>query len=435
MVFNIQGKFRDKINRTRVRKINEIEELSINKKDETVIKTENHELKTNNTPNQGKNYTKTNIKKEIKVIKPRTTNKKNSDAIKKIPEKEKLEQKIIKKIDKLLIKEKIILEEIESELFVIKNMTNDRESLEEINQIKNRIKLLQEKINKLKRQYQVLYEDNYYDDIVDLKQADLIDDIDNYKKLVDKEEIKLLTESYQELQSFIEIKDTIEEVEKYNNALEEKVISKKKQFEIRDQDFNEVKYQLIKQELEKSHLTNKIEEENERLEKLIKEVSKITSYEKNQTKIDGIGDYISNGLKFLGASLLSPLFTPLKIVYLKNMVQQSLNNIRVVNTKKIIYQASDYLDEIRNSLDNISHIKKNIDSSITDIHNLKEIFNQEFQQNLNIFPEYLKVYNNINKMYESLLESKARTLMIEYKMEKNKQLNEETLKKVRKLNG
>lgn len=110
-----------------------------------------------------------------------------------------------------------------------------------------------------------------------------------------------------------------------------------------------------------------------------------------------------------------------------------IKNIHYDKNEKIVYNVQNYLTEINDKLYDINNLDNNIDCTLYDLKKLKNEFKEYFfKYNLE---EYEVTYNKIKKIEEDIYSSKKKISIIRTNLIKNKEINSEALKKVRKLNN
>ena len=101
--------------------------------------------------------------------------------------------------------------------------------------------------------------------------------------------------------------------------------------------------------------------------------------------------------------------------------------------EKIIYSAKDFESEINNKIYNIDSVGQNIKLALAEVRKLKSEFKEEYlSYNLT---EYDKAYKKIETIEKSIINSQEKLDIMKEKLYKNKELNKNTLKKVRELNS
>ena len=152
--------------------------------------------------------------KTPKFIKNTTQYKENNNQL------EELKHKILSKIKTDFNKKLAELEVLESELNEIKEKNQNELELEKVKKLKDEINSIIKKINAIIDEYNI-YRRNYnLEDIVDLPDAYLVDDIIEYKHLVENDtQNKELVKDYKLLKEFQFLYNKLEEIKTTTNNL------------------------------------------------------------------------------------------------------------------------------------------------------------------------------------------------------------------------
>ena len=358
-------------------------------------------------------------------------NKNKEDIIKE------LEVKIIKKIKNRLDTSICELDVLESEVYLL-SQDNDKElELDKVKVIRNKIKEIEKKIEYIKEQYNILKNNYYFEDITLLDDSILIDDIINYKYMVnDLDDIYNLNCGYKLLDEYMGLYDKLSDVE---NLKDELVIVNNKlvyDYSKRDEKYNKIKDDIIKIDEVNNNINYEIGKQNDYMKNLLSKINIINRNEYNKYKINGIGKMISNSLKYIGLLLMSPFagFIPsiaINTIATKKMIGNIRKNMKIENVKYIEYSAIDYDRDIKNKLDDINYVNYVVDDALNDVKNLKNDFMIQYNSNIN---GYESTLDKIEEIERSIVNNKKRLSIIKNKMDINRKINKDKLIKVKKLN-
>ncbi len=350
--------------------------------------------------------------------------------------KDELGIKIIKKIRGKLDNNINELDVLESELYFF-GKDNDRElELKKIQEIKNRIEDIINKIDSIKREYNIL-KDNYLDDIIDLDDKLLVDDIIDYKYLLDNiNDNERLVKDYKLLDEYKNLCDKLDEIDSITEDIvrrnEDKVID----YINIDKRYKAICEDTIKLDDIDKNVSYEIECQNKYLDELIKKVSKIDRKEYTIYKMKGLGDLISNSLKYMGLMMVSPFlgFLPsiaASTIATKNMIKNIRNNMELEEIKKVSYEAINYNSDINNKLNDINYAYYVIDDVLSEISRLKRDFLVQYNSSIK---GYDNILNNINKIENKIINNRMKVDIIKKRMLVSKKINDDKMVRVKKLN-
>lgn len=350
-----------------------------------------------------------------------------------------LQKEIIDLIKKKLIKNINDLEILQSELFLLKELTADdiyfkkcQEDIKEIKRLLSKVKVLKEKYDYLKDnvdfEYMLEYEDDLLvDKILELKSICFSDDIrytiDNYKIL---EEYKFLYLKIDKLQD-----DTIKYEEYKNNKAEE--------LKERDIEFDKLKNDIYDVDRENDRYNSFVLEQELFLKKLENKISHIDSREEVTYRLKGFNQLLGNSFKYLGLLLLSPLKGLIpgiatQALITRNMVSNLYKNLELEENRKMVYEAIDYSNLLNNAISNLDDTSSLIDATLSDIISLKEKYKKDFCKYEHSVSGYKDAIKKINKMENAILGSKIKIANLQAKMKEKERKNSNKLKIVKKLN-
>lgn len=356
---------------------------------------------------------KVNIKKEIRKTKTEIT--------------------ILKEVDKFIKTSINNLDEINSEIEVIKtDLKQNNKSTEELEIKYNELK---KKISKLKKQYDVIKEKYDLSDFSIIESIRIIDSIDNYKSLASLNEIEMMVRvcknEINKIDNITVIKD---ESKKVGTTIEEK---KQKEANIKIK-FNKNKDKINAIKTIEGNLANELKEQ----QKIIDDMYyKASFYEKNiSKKIEFVGHrkILSSLFRIAGGILTIPLTgTQIFGVALgSTMINKGLKEMNKSLEKRekmiINYKYEDISNQIANVKETVEYTNLILTDSLNEIKKLKNNFNETFKNFEYILPDYSDTLEKINALEQKLLEQQFRIEKMDKKLEQEKEINKQKLKKVGK---
>ena len=180
-----------------------------------------------------------------------------------------------------------------------------------------------------------------------------------------------------------------------------------------------------------------IEKNNNYLEELSKKVDKISERKYVESKLKGMNGFLTSSLRYIWLLSLTPLRGILpgigaRTVATRKLLHNMLKNMHYEKQEKIIYSLGNYESEINNKIYDIDSLNYNIDLALEDVQKLKKEFKDYFLSYS--FKEYDKAYKKIELIEKNIIDNKNKVYLIKEKLIKSKELNRNTLTKVKKLN-
>lgn len=395
----------------------------------------------NNRNNKGKLQevsSDKNVGKKIeKKRKPRTSLIVKEDVRDKEELKQELAVRIIKKIKSRLDDNLNELEVLESQLYFL-NKDNSRElELAKVILIKKKIDEINKKIEKIRGQYEILKNNYYLEDVVEIDDKFLVDDIIKFRELVDSiDENREFVKEYKLLDEYRDLYEKLEEVSDIKERLvqenEEKIIN----YSDRDSNYVAICREVVEVDDIKKNVEEEIDRQNEYLNDLMKKVNKIDENEYVSYRFKGLGELIGSSLKYLGLMMMSPLagFLPniaVNTISAREMVRNIRKNMRLEEIKKVSYTAFNFNNEINRKLDDIDYIYYVIDDTISEVSRLKSDFLAQYNGNMIGYSDTL---NKINELERMMGNNRKKVDIIRKYMLKGKKINKDKMIKVRKMN-
>lgn len=350
-----------------------------------------------------------------------------------------LQRDIISSIKKRLLKTSNELEMLNSEFYILKEITNDDVYLAECQEKIKETKKLLSKIKSLKEKYDYLKNNADFDNLINLEDGSLVDKIIELKNISTNDETKVTIDNYKILEEYkslyLKIDLLEEDVLKYNKYKEEKELELKK----RDIDFGKLKNETYNKIYEQRRYDNFVEEQNMILKNLNEKLMKIDSREIVTYKLNGFNQLIGNSFKYLGLLMASPLkgiFPGIatQTIVTRNIINNLYNNLEWEQEKKIVYETIDFASSINTAINDLEHTLNLVNLSINDIKRLKEKYINDFSKYSSSSIEYNEVIKKINKIENSLLNNKIKIQLIHEGMKEKEKENDKKMKMVKKLN-
>lgn len=356
-----------------------------------------------------------------------------------------LNSKSISLENKIILKFKKILEEMDNNFFNVKSeayltnkYSNDEDLLKEAVIIEQKIQILIDRLNEIKKQYKIIDEEKFIEDPSILDDSLLIDDIYKYRDIINNCEQNSIPEKLKLLDEYCNLFINLEKLE--NKIINIKNIRKDRVDELskRDKKFNNTKIKMNHLDEISENCNSIINKHNKYLEEISNKVKKIDEQKFISYKLKGFNELLSSSLKYLGLLSLSPFRGLIpsiaeKTIATRKLISVMLKNISYEKNEKIVYSVHNYISEIDNKIYDINNVNKNIDNAFYDIQQLKNEFKDYyFKYHLK---EYVEVYKKIEKLEEDIIKNKKRIANIRNTLIKNKDENKVVLKKIRKLNN
>lgn len=344
---------------------------------------------------------------------------------------------ITKKIREGFDEELDELEVLESELWLLNQQHNSEVELERVREIKKKINDLIDKLNLIIKQYNLYAESYYMDNVIGLDDNVLLDDIIDYRTLLDSfegeqafiDEVKALDEFKALYDSLVEIKADTEKLQEEN---EEKI----EEYDIRDKKYDSIKLEMIsaldigkKNDLEVSR-------QNEYIKRLMEDIEKIDRHEYVTSHLRGVGALLSSSLRYMRALVMSPLsgMIPgigMQALVARRMIANAYRHLHFEDINHVYYEAIDYDSELNHHLLSVIYVEDMVDGAIKDVSRLREEFMSIYDRRI---PGYEDTLKKIGEIEKNLVRSQNRVLLAKKNLKRSKKINENKLVRVRKLN-
>lgn len=401
------------------------------------------------------NYNKQNYNskeiKETKIIDRKNTGKYNKNVIENSIIKmdndgskdykiQNLQIEIINLIKKRLVKTINELEILQSELYVLKEVTGEDIYLNDCTEKIKEVKKLLSKIKNLKEKYDYLKNNIDFDSLLETSNDSLVDKIIELKDLCSSEDIKNTIQNYKILEEYKYLYLKIDKLEEEVIKFDEYKKNKEEELKNRDIDFEKFKNEFYDKELEQGRYNNFIKEQENFLQNLNEKILNISSKEVVNYRIKGFNQLLGNSFKYLGLLLASPLkglfpSIAMQTVATRNVIHNLYNNLEWEEERKIVYEAIDFSLSIHTAIDEFDKTLNLIGVTLNDIKNLKSRYMEKFAKYEHSFSNYSEIIKKINKMENAILNNKIKIELMKEKMYEKEKENDSKIKRVKKLNS
>jgi len=246
-----------------------------------------------------------------------------------------------------------------------------------------------------------------------------------------------LNDEYENIKEYIYLTEQIDKVNDKCIELDEKKTKELERLNISDEEFRQLGVRIIKEDETTELIKKMILEQTNEIETLENDIDKIEEKYETIYNYDLFEKLISLELKYLALLSLSPFYNTLPFIALaasttKDMIN-ALTNTKLIRTEeKISYYAKDYTKNIEEICYKVNNLEKMLNESLYSINNIKE----EFSNNPDLVnnPKYEELLPKIEKLEDILKENISKVEIHKVKLNKNKNINEEKMKKVLELN-
>jgi len=330
------------------------------------------------------------------------------------------------------------LNELVLETKYLSNKTQDEVEIDELIKIEKQFNELIEQIEKIKFEINSLTDSATFKNIHKLNNIELINLIDKYKNTYQKTDIlnQLDKLEHSELYSNIVKKLIIFETEQ--NYLENTLNDKKKKYSIRDQEFEEWKDNYFDIEKVIEPISDMINESEKQLIEIEEKVNKaVTVTEVIETKIRSSLGIVSKTLLIMSLlkknanknTKISPILQTAIALDLIDKIIKPKKEIEKHYKTDIV----DYKNTIISALNDVKSIDSIIDTSLNSINNLKTTFQKEFSDYQNYIPEYLEFLDKLNKLEKEMISKKDNIQKISTNLDIQYNKNKQKVKKYENL--
>lgn len=343
-------------------------------------------------------------------------------------------------IDKIKEQFENYLDEVDvlaSELFLIRDKQENEVELAKVLELKKRINELIERLNTVIEQYNLYKRNNYIDGVIGIEDSSIVDDMIEYRELLDNEvDKKKFTSQYKALDEFNSLYLALQRVREDTIVLQEDNQDKIFDYQDRDKKYKAIKDGLVDEVKILNDCNEEIKKQDDYFKKLMSKVGEINQVEYTTYELRGINQFLGNGLRYVGLMMLSPLsgFLPsigIQTLLTRRMVQNTYRGIHLEEKNHIRYEAIDYEKDIFSKLTDIRYTSYLIEDTLSHVEKLKSDFLMQYSSDI---PHYEETLQKILKIENLILHQQNKVDIIQKRLLKGKKLNNEKMMKVKRLN-
>lgn len=268
------------------------------------------------------------------------------------------------------------LEILQSELYLLSEVNGEDKTLNECREALATVKDMFYKVDALKKKYDFL-KDNYdFEYMLEIDDKELIDNIILLKDKFSNNEVKATLADYKLLDVYKYLYLKIDKFEEDTVGFEEEKERNLQKLKERNIDFDRLKRNVYNISRMDEEYKRFIDRQSDYLERLNKDISKINEKEVYSYKLNGFNALLFNSFKHVGLLMLSPLKGVIPAIstetlIIKNVVANLYNNLEWEESRKIVYEAIDYSNEINRAINDLDYTSNIVDSTLDDIVKLK----------------------------------------------------------------
>lgn len=329
------------------------------------------------------------------------------------------------------------LEVLESELWLLNQQHDSELELEKVREIKKKINDLIDKINEIIVQYNLYAKSYYMDNVIGLDDNVLLDDIIDYRTLLDSfEGEKDFINEVQALDEFRSLYDNLVEIKGETEKLQEANEEKIEEYDIRDKKYDSIKLDLIAA-LDVGKRTDlEVDRQNEYIKRLMEDIDNIDRHEYVTSHLRGFGALLSSGFRYMRALMMSPLSGMLpgigmQALVARRMIANAYRNLHYEEVNHIYYEAINYDSELNHHLTDVKYVEDMVDGALKDVGRLRDEFMKIYDRNIPGYEDTLKKMAEIEK---NLVRSQNRVFLVRKNLKRSKKINENKMMRVRQLN-
>ena len=375
-------------------------------------------------------------KKNVKLTKSNKKEISKSENItSKENEKDIIEIKIVKKQKKEIKKKKNELEIIDTNIYILNKITDDEYDKEKLEEEQIKIKEMLNKITSIEEQLKIYTDDKVIDDNLMLDNKDLIDEISNYKQIINN--TISFKKEYSKIEEYLIIVEQIDNINDRCIELDKKKKEQLYKLNISEEEIENIEKKLVLEDENINEIEEKINESKNIINNLDDKVEEIESETKIIHNYDKLEKLISLELKYLMLMGLSPLKGAIPYIAIsakatKDAIDILRSGSLVSTSQKTEYFAKDYQDIINDSYYKLEEINTDLNSSLSSISNIKEKLNIEIIEN---HPKASQLLDKINRVEEMIKDNLSKVEIYKSKMNLYKEKNYKKLQKVHDLNS
>ena len=351
--------------------------------------------------------------------------------------KEIIEVVVFEELDTMLSKDYNSLKELNLEVEVLNDIDKDNALTKEAKNLEDEFIHLFNRLKELFKKYDNIYKDLDYCKLKKIDTEYIKYLINDYSSFLDKYTLKKII-SPAILEEYIDIINTLINLDKKKNNLEEKIEEKKEKHNIDNIAFSKMKNEYVKLETinDNVSLKNKdIEKELKKINDLIKNSESIKETVEYKKKLSFSLNKVIKGNILLSVSNMFPPTKKGNILRIGFMIM-GINNLKNVIKEQEVkeiknhYDVIDYSKKIENNIYNINDLVENIDDACKNIDEIRKKIKNEFKHYIDKIDDVKDLLININKLEKELNIKKE--IALNYNNEFQKTLNENN-EKVKKL--
>lgn len=375
-------------------------------------------------------------KKNVKLTKSNKKEISKSENItSKENEKDIIEIKIVEKLKKEIKEKKNELEIIDTNIYILNKITDDEYDKEKLEEEQIQIKEMLNKITSIEEQLKIYTDDKVIDDNLMLDNKDLIDEISNYKQIINN--TISFKKEYSKIEEYLIIVEQIDNINDRCIELDKKKKEQLYKLNISEEEIENVEKKLVLEDENINEIEEKINESKNIINNLDDKVEEIESETKIIHNYDKLEKLISLELKYLMLMGLSPLKGAIPYIAIsakatKDAIDILRSGSLVSTSQKTEYFAKDYQDIINDSYYKLEEINTDLNSSLSSISNIKEKLNIEIIEN---HPKASQLLDKINRVEEMIKDNLSKVEIYKSKMNLYKEKNYKKLQKVHDLNS
>lgn len=353
-----------------------------------------------------------------------------------------LEKEILLGLDTKLEREIDNLERLESEHDEIVGELKYKKliSKEEIKEKSERLKEILKQIKFYIEQIEILNDNYRFEDIINLtefKDQNIISSIVEYRDILESnnDRSKDLSDKYKMLDNFIILYREVyikEELLKHNVDVSEEHYRKTEE---RDK-----KYDKLKDDVESVERVNNeckiiIDKQNEYLRALNDRISRIDSTRVLRYRMEGVNNILLSTLMYI-TIMNNMRFRNRRVqnaarLLVTGRMLRNLNRNRLRPVETIRYDAEDLQDDLYRHLNDLEILSTLVEVTLSDVRKMREEFIREFKGKV---PGFEEVETKLDEVEKSILQTKKRLELSENVVNRNLQVNDRKMVRVRQLN-
>lgn len=291
------------------------------------------------------------------------------------------------------------------------------------------------KITSIEEQLKIYTDDKVIDDNLMLDNKDLIDEISNYKQIINN--TISFKKEYSKIEEYLIIVEQIDNINDRCIELDKKKKEQLYKLNISEEEIENIEKKLVLEDENINEIEEKINESKNIINNLDDKVEEIESETKIIHNYDKLEKLISLELKYLMLMGLSPLKGAIPYIAIsakatKDAIDILRSGSLVSTSQKTEYFAKDYQDIINDSYYKLEEINTDLNSSLSSISNIKEKLNIEIIEN---HPKASQLLDKINRVEEMIKDNLSKVEIYKSKMNLYKEKNYKKLQKVHDLNS